>query len=63
MTKYSKALVALGAVIAAVAAALADGAVSTQEWGQIAVAVAAAVGVFFVPNKLDSPTYQSSKTK
>lgn len=51
MSKYAKALVALGALAVAVGHALVDGSVSPQEWGEIGTAAAAAVGVWTVPNK------------
>jgi hypothetical protein len=50
VSKYSKAVVAVGAVVAVVVQAVADGAVDAQEVGLIATAVAAAVGVFYVKN-------------
>lgn len=51
MKKYAKAIVAVGALAVAVGHALIDGSISPQEWAEIGTAAAAAVGVYFVPNK------------
>lgn len=49
LKKYSKALVALAGVVAAVGTALPDG-IDAQEWGVIGGAVAILIGVFTVKN-------------
>ena len=55
MTEYRKAIVAgiIGALIVAIQAyqaAAGDGAVDTNDWLTIALAVLGVVGVYFVPN-------------
>jgi uncharacterized membrane protein YeaQ/YmgE (transglycosylase-associated protein family) len=55
MQAYSKAIAALGAFIGVLATALADGTVSSTEWGTLAAAAAGVVGVFFATNKPAAP--------
>lgn len=51
MTKYTKFFVALGAALAVLATALADGAVTGTEGVQVALAFLGALGVYQFPNK------------
>ena len=50
MSKYRKFLVALGAAVALVASALADGVFASDETEAIVLAVVSAVFVYLVPN-------------
>lgn len=51
LARYRKTIVAIvGAVVAAVTAALTDGTVSAQEWVGVAFAVLTVLGVYSVPN-------------
>lgn len=49
--KYRKFWVAAAGLAAVAAKVFADGHVDTAEWGEIAIALATAVGVVAVPNK------------
>jgi hypothetical protein len=51
MSKYRKFLVALGAAVALVASALADGVFTSQETEAIVLAIVSAVFVYLVPNE------------
>jgi hypothetical protein len=51
MSKYAKALVAVGALAVAVGRAVTDGSIDPTEWATIGTALTAAVGVWYVPNK------------
>ena len=51
LSNYRKTLAAVGGVVLLVVQALADWDVSPTEWGAIATAVAAAVGVYALENK------------
>jgi len=57
--KYRKFWVAAAGLAAVVGKVYADGHIDPAEWGELAIAVATAVGVVIVPNKTDSV---SSKT-
>lgn len=49
---YAKSIfAALGAVAVVIQAALTDGTITTEEWGQIVVAVLVAAGVYQIRNK------------
>ena len=50
-----KFFVAIGAALAVLATAFADGSVSASEWVQVALAFLGAFGVYAVPNKNDEP--------
>ena len=52
--KYRKFWITAAAVAAVVAKTLADGHIDPAEWGEIAIAVATALGVVTVPNKPES---------
>lgn len=49
--KYRKFYVAAAGVALVAGKVLADGHIDTAEWGEIAIAVATALGVVAVPNK------------
>jgi len=51
LSNYRKTLAAVGGVVLLVVQALADWDVSPTEWGAIATAVAAAIGVYALENK------------
>lgn len=51
MSKYNKALVAIGGFLGVVSAALSDGSVSVSEGTGILIALVAAYGVYRAPNK------------
>lgn len=51
MSRYSKFFVAAAGVLGVLASVLSDGVVAPEEYETVAVAVATAVGVFFVRNK------------
>lgn len=54
--KYAKALVAvLAAGLTVLVSVMSDGAVSTTEWVQVAIAVVSAIGVYVVPNIPEFP--------
>lgn len=50
ISPYRKAAVAVAGVLAVLGTALADGALSPGELGELATAVAVAIGVYRVPN-------------
>ena len=49
--RYTKFLIALGAALAILGSALSDGAVTAQEWVNIAIAFLGSLGVYQFPNK------------